>query len=158
MPTRLGAIAVAFSKERFTRQNWVGKTRQPWEKRKVEKGSKRRRRRHVLVDSGRLKRSIRVLYKSHNYLIIGTDVPYAKIHNEGGTINKDTRVRRHTRKAHTRRTKSGSQKVSQHQVQAHSRHINIDMPERRFIGESALMVRRMERDITKEIKNALNTF
>ncbi len=64
LPTKLGAEAVKFSVQRFRSQNWKGNSRQPWKKRKgrTDKG------RAVLVKSGRLRRSIRVLgvRRAHN--------------------------------------------------------------------------------------------
>jgi len=157
LPTKMGAVAVRFSKERFYMQNWADHTREPWSKRKVERGSKRRRSRKVLVDSGRLKRSIRVLYKSHNYIVIGTDVPYARIHNEGGQINKKVGVKSHTRKAHVKKVRGRRTEVKAHKVKSHTKQMNVEVEKRQFIGESAILTRRIERLALREIENALNT-
>lgn len=84
MPTRLATLAVAFSKERFVQQNWIDSSVEAWRPRsRKRRGGKRRQRGAVLVDSGRLKRSIRVISVSKNKIVIGTDVPYAQTHNDG---------------------------------------------------------------------------
>lgn len=140
---KVGATAVNFSKERFILGNWVDRTRQPWKARKVEdKGEKRA----ILVSSGQLKKSIRVVRISGNRITIGTDVKYAKIHNEGGVINNNVSVRQHNR-----RTKSG--KLAK--VKGHKRKMNIKMEKRQFLGPSAILERRIERVLDKEIKDAL---
>lgn len=139
MPQRIAVVAVNFSKERFIRKNWVDRSRKPWKKRlRKDRGS-------LMVRIGRLKRSIRKLKVTRNYIIIGTDVPYARIHNEGGTIKKNARVREHKRKRKGR--------VST--VKAHTRKMNITLPPRQFIGESAVLARRIERQVERDIKTAL---
>lgn len=74
--------ALRFSKERFRQKNWIDTTPQKWKPRQ------RRDRGSLMIRSGRLKRSIRVLNKTATSVTIGTDVPYARIHNEGGTIRE----------------------------------------------------------------------
>lgn len=39
--------------------------------------------RQQLVKTGRMRESIRVLSKTNNTIIVGSDVPYANFHNEG---------------------------------------------------------------------------
>ncbi|MGV4506727.1 phage virion morphogenesis protein, partial [Ornithobacterium rhinotracheale] len=86
-----GDRALRFSKERFRQKNWVDTTPQKWKPRqRRDSGS-------LLVRSVRLKRSIRVLSKTATSVTIGTDVPYARIHNEGGTIREKVFVKQHSR-------------------------------------------------------------
>ena len=143
MRTRFPEIAaveaVNFSKERFVQKNWLSRTREPWKKRsKEDRGS-------LMVRSGRLKRSIRKIKVTPNSVTIGTDVPYARIHNEGGILNRTVNVRQHTR------TRKGRAET----VKMHRRKMNTKMPKRQFIGESAILLRRIERLMEKEIKKAL---
>ena len=70
--------------------------------------------------SGRLKKSIRRIRVTQNSVTIGTDVPYAQIHNEGGTIKKTVSVKSHRRK------------------------MNTTIPQRQFIGESAQLMHKNE--------------
>ena len=145
MPNRAAVIAVNFSKERFVRKNWAGNSREQW----PERQAGRKTRGSVMVRSGRLKRSIRKLQVTNNYILIGTDVPYAQIHNEGGTIQKTVTVREHQRRI-TRGRKGGRA-----MVKTHKRKMNLTIKKRQFIGESAVLQRRIERMIEKDLKNVL---
>lgn len=144
IPSRAAVVAVNFSKERFVRKNWVDRSRQKWDRRK------RKDRGSLMVRTGRLKRSIRKIAVTRNHVIIGTDVPYARIHNEGGVIKKNVTVRKHRRKI-----SRGRRKGQETDVKQHKRNMNITIPQRQFIGESAVLMRRIERMVEKEIKNAL---
>ncbi|MFV0378333.1 MAG: phage virion morphogenesis protein [Mangrovibacterium sp.] len=145
MPTELAAIAVRFSKERFRDQAWLDYAREPWTARKQRR--KGRRSQTLLVDKGYLKRSIRKVYASNRYIIIGTDAPYAQIQNDGGTIKKTVTVGAHTvkshkRKAYTTRSRSGRKvrvKVKQipaYNVKTHHRRMNTTIPARPFLSSS----------------------
>lgn len=143
LPQRVATLAVNFSKERFVKQNWHDEQAEPWQKRKHNRrGGEKRQRGAVLVDSGRLKRSIRVVSVSKERIVIGTDVPYAEIHNEGFEGSQNVR-------AHRRHSKRG--KV--YSVRAYSR--RMSMPERRFIGQSAELARRIEELMVTELTKAL---
>lgn len=139
LPHLMAIEGVNFSKERFVRKNWVDNKREPWKKRKREdRGS-------LMVRTGRLKRSIRKISVGSNYAIIGTDVPYAQIHNEGGQVKATQRVRNHKR-----RTSRGEVTVS-----AHVRKVNFTIDARRFMGDSAVLGRRIERLVERQINNAI---
>lgn len=148
----LAAIeAVNFSKERFVRKNWVDKSVTRWKPRKAspewqsDAQKKAAARGSLMVKSGRLKRSIRKIKVTRNSVTIGTDVPYAEAHNEGAVINQTVNVKKHSRK----------RKGRTETVKAHKRKRKITLPERRFIGESALLLRRVERLVQREINEIL---
>lgn len=136
----LAAIeAVNFSKERFVAKNWLDRSANRWQPRKKEsRGS-------LMAKTGRLKRSVRKLKTTRNSVTIGTDVPYAQIHNEGGHIRSVVEVQAHSR----------VRKGRAERVKAHTRQMNIRMPKRQFIGESAILLRRIERMLDKQIKEIL---
>ena len=143
MPARVGTCAVNFSKQRFVQQNWHDTTPEPWKPRsRTRRGGERRQNGAILVDSGRLKRSIRVVSADSNRVIIGTDVPYAEIHNEG--LDGEVSVRKHSRR---------SRKGRLHIVKAHKRRVH--MPQRRFLGESQALATQLEELMIKELKNAI---
>lgn len=143
--------AVNFSKERFVRKNWVDKSVTAWKARKpspewhTEAQKKAAARGSLMVKSGRLKRSIRKIKVTRNSVTIGTDVPYAEAHNEGAVINTTVNIKTHSRK----------RKGRTETVKAHRKKRKIKIPERRFIGESAILLRRVERLVQKEINNIL---
>lgn len=79
--SEFGTIAVNFSKERFVKKDWKNQVSEKWIPRKRhDRGS-------LMARTGRLKYSIRKMSSGLNYVIIGSDVPYAKVHNKGGTHN-----------------------------------------------------------------------
>ncbi len=125
----------------FNHQEWDGKK---WlePKRKLKKGGSSRNQSATLVQSGRLRRAVVNSLQSATFDAIKfkvVDVPYAKIHNEGGTIEKGERShvlnfnsknRFQKQKTEKQRAKtSHSQKVS---IGAHS----IDIPKRTFMADS----------------------
>ncbi len=153
LPMKLGAEAVKFSMQRFRSQNWKGNNRQPWKRRKGNKSKGR----GILVKSGRLRRSIRILGVRPGEVIIGTDVPYAEAHNEGfrGTVT----VGAHSRNKYSKTTgKKNGRKVSRKYessttVKAHKR--NMNLPKRQFIGDSPALTRELKNRIDLEIKKIL---
>lgn len=155
LPTMMGTMAVNFSKERFRQQNWLDNTPEPWERRKGEQTGSRRGQRAVLVKSGRLLRSLRKISVSRNRVIVGTDVPYAQAHNDGATINKVANVRTYTKRQYTRTRNGNRETVSSHTVQAHRRNMNLTLPQRRFMGESATLNRKLDELINREINKAI---
>ena len=139
LPNQIGTVAVNFAKQRFVSQNWHDTTAEPWQPRKRNRrGGKKRQKGAILVDSGRLKRSIRIVSTTTATVTIGTDVPYAQIHNDGFDGNQS--VRAHSRKGRT--------------VRAHTRH--MEMPRRRFLGDSAELTRLLTEFITNELNFAIN--
>lgn len=143
LPRVIGQEAVKFAKDNFRRQGFQDNPFQKWKKRKP--GAERNKGRAILVDSGRLKRSVRVTRIVGNLIYIGSNVPYAKIHNEGGRITGQARVRRHTR-----RTRTGARTT----VRAHTRRMDVRMPQRKFIGASTELNRRVNRAIRLKLLKA----
>lgn len=82
-----------------------------------------RRKSHILLKSGTLRSSIRVLKKGQNRRMVGSNLPYASVHNFGGTIQR-----------------SG---------------YSIKMPQRKFIGDSPLLNRKLNFIIMSNLKKAI---
>jgi phage gpG-like protein len=83
-PAALGIDAVNFFVGSFKKQGWQGAGFQPWAKRSNSSWNKKNNAgRSVLIQSGRLRRSIRVTAATTRTVTIGSDVPYARAHNEG---------------------------------------------------------------------------
>lgn len=140
----IAETAVEFYRERFEQQNWEG---QPWQplnpayaKRK-KRGSGR-----ILTATGILAGSIWPSEVSVSRVKIsagGSKAPYAKIHNEGGTIQKAARSETFVRNRYNRGPKSkafggmglynkGTTAGRGLTFKAHS----ITMPKRQFMGPS----------------------
>lgn len=164
LPRQVGQLAVNFSKERFVEQNWLDESPEPWQPRKRKRrGGKARQQGAILVDSGRLKRSIRIIRVEGTSVTIGTNVPYAQKHNEGftGTENVKAyvqRVKQHKRKM---KVKSGKRlKVKNVTVKAHSRRIKaharkVNIPKRQFLGSSRQLEEQISTFISSEIENTI---
>lgn len=140
----IGNEAVNFYKKSWSRQGFIENSRvEKWAPRKQ---GKRRNTRAILVKSGRLRRSVRITRINPLMVSVGSDVPYAKIHNEGGVINKTVRVR-----GHLRNGKSG-----RYAVKFHSRKMNLTMPKRKFMGQSQFFDRRIRMQIKYRLNKIFN--
>lgn len=165
LPNEVAALAVKFSKERFRDQAWYDNNKKAWKARKQRRQGGKRKSQTLLVNTGRLKRSIRKIKADQNEVRIGTDVPYAEIHNNGGKITASANVKSYTKKAHTRKAHSRSRKgniesvpaqnVASHSVKAHRRKMNTTIPQRQFIGNSAKLARDIEKLIVERLEKAM---
>jgi phage gpG-like protein len=140
LPVIMGNTALNFFKQSFIRQGFLNKGLTKWPARKsIDKG------RSLLVKTSRLWNSIRLMVQSFSDTTIGTDVPYAAVHNWGfrGTVMVPEHSRRRNAVSSakfsslkTRRTGSKEVKyeVGKSTVKAHTRNMNI--PQRQFMGNS----------------------
>lgn len=158
LPAKMGTVIVNWSKSRFRFQNWMDGGDFPWKPRK--RGAKRNVGRAILIDTGRLRRSIRILKSTKNSITVGTDVPYAAAHNEGfeGSVTVKAHKRRtfgkvavYSIETHRKRNVKGLKAIGE--VSEHKRNMNI--PKRRFLGPSKDMNAALERLITQEISKVL---
>lgn len=153
LPKQIRDMGLHFFISRFREQGWRDKNFEPWEKRKK---NDKRKGRAILIDRGRLRNSIRADIKGES-IIFGTDVPYAKVHNEGGLVNRKGGMRivahkKYTRGKHAGRTlfhKNNKQATFAKKVEIKASSFN--MPKRQFIGESA----HLNKVITKKIENSI---
>ena len=80
--TIMGVEAKNHFVKSFKNQGFEDETVQRWEPRRMnDRGRKGNR--AILVKSGDLRRSIRVIKKNINSVTLGSDLPYAQIHNDG---------------------------------------------------------------------------
>lgn len=162
-PTMLGNDAVNFFLDSWKRQGWLGDGLQPWRKRSSK--AKRNSGRAILMDTGRLRRSIRIISVSTGTVTVGTDVPYARAHNEGfrGVVNVKAHSRNRYKKAKEgtgKFTKKGTERMKTVQrvsstgmVKAHTRKVNI--PKRQFMGESPYLTKQLARRLQAELMKGL---
>lgn len=155
LPRAIGEVAVKHFKKSFRNQGFTDVSLEKWPERK---GKKRRRRRATLVKSGALRRSIRRVSTSHKSVTVGSDLPYAQIHNEGGKITTTQQVSSHKRKAHKRKVKGRRRKarVPEHQVKAHSRKVNTKIPQRQFIGNSKQLDKSILTFVDRRLKETIS--
>ena len=188
LPRIAGNTAVNFALENFRRQGFQGAVFQPWRTRKdpTKWGQRPKRNgRAVLVMSGRLRQSVRIVSATANEVTVGSDVPYAKVHNEGfRDVPIHQWVKSYTRK-HTYAGVAGSFKVMQGDgqketfatgaamslktrkavknkkvqtsvtVKAHLRTIIQNIPARPFLADSPYLQQQLKRNLSLEILKAL---
>jgi len=126
LPDWAGREAVGFYTDSWRRQGYINTGYSKWQARK--KTDKKGQSRAILTKTGRLRRSIRDRVAGQKVTIY-TDVPYAQVHNEGLAVQAVQTVKTHKRRAHRRKGK----KVKETTVQAHTRTINTQMPQRQFM-------------------------
>lgn len=158
-PGMMGNMAVNFFIDSFNRQGWQGYTLERWVKRKAKKD--RRPGRAILVDSGRLRRSIRIVRAGIGEVEIGTDVPYAKAHNEGFrgvvTVKAHTRNRYSSSKVGTGKfTKKGKERLKTVQTVSGSIDVRqftrkMNLPKRQFMGYSPVLEKQITRQLAAEL-------
>ena len=134
---KAGNIVLKHTAFAFRDQGFTDETLTPWEPRNPDHDPGRA----VLIKTGRLRRSIRVISQTNDTITIGTDVPYAQAHNEG--FKGSVTVPSFTRKIKTIKGISGST------VKEHTR--NVNMPQRKFLGNSAVQSHAIKSMIRKEI-------
>lgn len=164
-PFLLGNMAVNFFLDRFRYQNWLGETTEPWKPRKkvTKWGRKNDSGRSLLIQTGRLRRSIRITSVHFNKVTIGSDVPYARAHNEGVRLGLIMQIREHERKLtklgivarKQLKTKSnitfGRVETGTTTVQAHKRRVNQNIPRRQFMGNSPVLEKQLQRKLLAEL-------
>jgi phage gpG-like protein len=155
LPNLVGGTAVRYFKESFRRQGWAGDSFTNWKPRKPS--AKRDKGRALLIDSGRLRRGIRISASSFGFVQVSNDVPYAAVHNDGfkGTVN----VPAHTRRSPARGKGKAKKKSSgTHKVRAYK--MNMNIPQRKFMGNSkglnkSIDSKSIDRAVTRELKRIL---
>lgn len=127
-PTIIAQTATAYYRDRFRKKEWNGR---PWKPAKYHNS-----RGSLMVRSGALQSTIRAVKVSPDEVIIraGSDkVPYARIHNEGGTIKqKPTAKQRRFFWAQSRNATGADIWKNA----ARAKEIHIPIPRRQFIGKS----------------------
>lgn len=145
VPKVLAVEALNWMQANFQRQGFPDDTFQSWPQRK----GNTRKGRAILVQTGNLRRSLRIVQVTDKGFIIGSDLPYAKAHNDG--VNRSVQVSSHTRNKYTsskvgtgRLTRSGKERMKtvqtvsgSTQVKSYSRQMRL--PRRRFAGNSKVL-------------------
>ncbi len=170
LPPLVGNEAVNFTLDNFKRQGFLGDSFQPWARRKdPNKWGQHppRNSRPVLMDTGALRRSIRMISHNGDTVVIGSDMPYAQAHNEGVRLGEIQSVKAFSRKLtklgvvdkkelKTRsKIKFGRLHVGDVEVKPFTRRINQNIPKRQFMGDSPYLRASISRIVAAEILRAL---
>lgn len=153
LPLVLAKAAVNWTLENYKRQQWNGTA---WPGRKKE--TSKTRGRALLVQSGRQRRGIQVI-GDNSFGVLG--VPYARIHNEGGTITHPARTRQMTFKSYKSGKRKGKTLFAKNNTKASfSKKVNsgsytINIPQRKFIGNSPQLREYLINEVKIYIKSKL---
>ena len=157
IPRRIGQDAENHFRDSFKYGGFTDRTLVKWPPRKAAPTNKRGKvvKHTVLFQTGILRNSVRLVRADWNDIQViagGSHAPYARIHNEGGTISKSANVRAHGRREHKARMKNG--KVVQRKaatVAPYTRTMNTVIPKRQFMGESQVLRGIMRQTIERTI-------
>lgn len=160
LPAIVGNEALNFVLDNFRKQSFPGTFMQNWPARKnpTKWGRVKRPGRALLVDSGRLRRSIRIVKSTNDLVVIGTDVKYAKAQNEGFKGKVTQNVQGHQRRVFGKVKSNGKTKkgvVGTQNVSPFKRTIKQNIPARRFMGPSPYLNAKLKRIIQLELLKAL---
>ncbi len=126
-----------FFDKSFTNKGFTDRALDPW-KPVRDKGGKDKER--PLVKTGRLRRSIRTAPG-----LVFTDVEYAAIHNEGGTITRHARSETFVRNRFTKGKRKGKFKKGSSSGQGFTfKASSGTMPKRQFMGPSVTLDQELE--------------
>lgn len=166
LPRELAEIAVGESMSNFRRESFDGVK---WPARKLQ--LERNKGRGLLIDKGRLRRSIRIISVSRNSFTLGSDVPYAQIQNEGGQIAITPKMRKFfwakfyeaSESIEARKDGSVSLNSTNKAIGAEAmgwrglalKRGPLKIPKRQFIGATSSLYNRMEKYFVAQVSKAL---
>jgi len=140
--------AVNFSVNRFDEQNWIDTHTEPWASRKH--GAERDKGRALLIDSGHLRNSIRIITITGNKITIGTSgIEYAKIHNTGGITHP--RVTQKMRKYAWAKYKTTKNPKWKGIALTKKETLDVKIPKRQFMGKSMYLSKRLRRIVFSQL-------
>lgn len=159
LPQAMADAARNFFVDSFKRQGWYeGRILKKWKPRKKPGG---RRRRAILVKTGRLRKSIRIRRATFRRITIAAEAPYAAAHNFG--VDETVTVRAHTRHTYTTVSEKYTTRTGKEQsrtkrvetgksytVRSHTRHMQL--PQRQFMGDSQMLDRKLDRIIERAVE------
>ncbi|WP_410221924.1 phage virion morphogenesis protein [Pedobacter sp.] len=116
--------------------------------------------RHLLIKSGTLRRSIRIISTTMTSVVVGSDIPYAAVHNYGEEINRYARTETFVRNRYKVGPKGkmfggmGAFKKGTSTGRGLSfRAYSYNMPKRTFLGLTAKLENKIKQAIDEQFKN-----
>lgn len=139
--------ALKFFKESFYKQGFKDDAFVPWESRN---SPDYRQGGAILTMTGHLKDSLSVLNSNENEITFGTYVPYAKIHNEGGTVTVPVTPK--MKKYFWYMYISTKQDKWKFMALTKKPFMKFKVPKRQFIGESKTLMSELEAETIRMIQ------
>lgn len=148
LPDLLGTEVVNEALQNFEEESFDSNK---WPERKDKKNT-----RPLLVRTGALRRSISILSSSPRHVVVGSVLPYASIHNYGGTINRAARSETFTRNRRKRGKRKGTftRGTTPNQRGFSFNSYSYSMPRRQFIGATPRLKDKLETFIQTRLTRA----
>ena len=156
-PITAGNLAINHFKDSFKDAAWEGKA---WEKRKPNPFESNAGSRALLVQSRALYRSIRRVEAGAGFVKIATDVPYAQIHNEGGTIVQTPTWKQRMFFSHASDKFFASKNTAlgnQFAAMSTAKRLVIKIPKRQFMGNSEALNAKIEKRLIQDFHDIVES-
>ena len=153
LPILIGNEVVNFALDNFEKQGFdTGSGVRKWDERGGRSNIDPRPGGKILVgkQGGRLRRSIRRTRTTKSSVDVGSDEPYAGIHNEGGRITVTVTPR--SRRFFWAMYYQTGEVYWKWMALTKKKMMTIKMPERRFLGNSKALERRIIKLIERELQ------
>lgn len=139
-----------FFREGFVKKGWNGVPFKPWAK------SNSPFTRQLMYNEGSLMHSVRVMRETPSQVVVGSDSRYGAIHNQGGTITVTAKMKRFWW-AKYYEAGGGGKKLNKKAQFCRNMALQpvgkqIKMPQRQFIGESAVLMKQFDTWLKKTIE------
>lgn len=146
LPDIIGTEVVNSSLDNFRSESFFG---EKWEERKDKKNKRK-----LLIKTGTLQRSPRIVSSMIGHVVVGSDIPYASVHNNGGTINRTARSETFVRNRFKNGTKKGLFKRGTTAGQGMTfKAYSYSMPVRKFLGSHPKIKSHLLKVIKEEFTN-----
>lgn len=152
LPAIIGTEVVNSALDNFRSESYFG---EKWQPRKDKKNKRK-----LLIKTGALQRSPRVITSMIGHVTVGSDIEYASVHNNGETINRAARSETFVRNRYKTGDKGkmfggmGAFKKGTTPGQGQTyKAYSYSMPTRKFLGPHPKLKRHLEQEIKKEYEN-----
>lgn len=151
LPQEVGLLVIRHSLQAFEKEELDG---EKWKPRKDgSSGGDRGGRRALLVKSGILRRSLRIMAYSDTKVVVGTLVKYAGIHNQGGTTNPS--VTEKSRKYFWALYEQTGNPKYKAMATTQKNSFKVEIPARPFLKMTPTLKRKVENKIIEILKSAI---
>ncbi|WP_144243354.1 phage virion morphogenesis protein [Sphingobacterium sp. ML3W] len=152
LPDIIGTEVVNSSLDNFRSESFFGNK---WPVRKDKKNTRK-----LLVKTGALQRSPRIVSSMIGHVVVGSDIPYASVHNNGDMINRAARSETFIRNRYKTGKKGKmfggmgafSKGTTAGQGQSYKAY-SYSMPIRKFLGSHPKLKSHLEAVIKQEFTN-----
>ncbi len=149
LPDIIGTEVVNSALDNFRSESFFD---EKWPARKDKKNTRK-----LLIKTGTLQRSPRIFRSQPGLVVVGSDVPYAAVHNNGEEINRKARSETFVRNRYTRGKKKGAFKRGTSTGQGLSfKAYSYNMPVRKFLGSHPILKQHLQSIIRDELTKSIN--